>query len=867
MAESITVNLLANDRMSPALKSAGDASLKAAAGAKILAEGLAKQRKAADVSVGATLTLAKADKILAEAEAELAGKALVADEALRRQGAGAKKAARETGGARGGVLGLTGAVTGFGDAVGVADRKGSMFARALAGINLATGVLEPALAGLVVTVGGLGAGMVAAGVGLGVFGLVAGKALKQMKTDFTAITKLQMKLGQGGLSAAQEKALRQQLARQQKAFQETYGAAATGWNNLQKAFGRFTEQTRKPVLGILGRGFDIAASVLPKLKQFLPPVEAALRRVLGYLDAFLHSAAFGATLTALAKASGPIVGNLGDALVNILRGIFGITRAFLPFSKAMFAGLDAITEKFAIWGETLTKHTGFQSLMTMWRTETPQAVAILKNLGTVLLNVGKSMTGLSTFANSRSLLQALLPVSQLLANLSKNQALDRIVLYLYAAHSAASKLRPAILGIRGAVAFFPAAATAVAAFAGATEGATVAETIAAAATRAWGIAMDALPWVALAAAVVTVAVLVIKYHRQIWHFVQRVWDDILGAIAAVWHWVQKNWPYIAGALAGPIGIAVVAIVKHWGTILSGIKAVGHDVVTFFGNLRGWILGAFRAAGSWLYNKGKDIVTGLWSGLKAIWKSVTSWFGGLPKKLLSLLGIHSPPKWAIEAGQHIMGGLLKGLGLGSGLAAWGRGIAGSVGGAMSSSLSVAIGRTMAAAAGWTGPQWNALYALWQRESGWRWNALNPTSGAYGIPQSLPASKMASAGPDWRTNPATQIRWGLGYIAGRYGSPLAAWGHENRFGWYGSGLQGGVFTRPTLIGVGDRGPERVDVTPLRPPMAGLGRTQRVEVVLKIEPGRVHGEFERALANWIHSYVRVKGGGSVETAFGES
>jgi hypothetical protein len=79
------------------------------------------------------------------------------------------------------------------------------------------------------------------------------------------------------------------------------------------------------------------------------------------------------------------------------------------------------------------------------------------------------------------------------------------------------------------------------------------------------------------------------------------------------------------------------------------------------------------------------------------------------------------------------------------------------------------------------QFNCLDPLWNQESGWRWNAQN-ASGAYGIPQALPADKMASAGSDWQTNPTTQISWGLGYIKGTYGSPCNAWGHEQAFGWY-------------------------------------------------------------------------------------
>jgi len=85
-------------------------------------------------------------------------------------------------------------------------------------------------------------------------------------------------------------------------------------------------------------------------------------------------------------------------------------------------------------------------------------------------------------------------------------------------------------------------------------------------------------------------------------------------------------------------------------------------------------------------------------------------------------------------------------------------------------------------GWSHSEFNCLNALWQRESGWNPNAANPSSGAYGIPQALPGSKMASAGADWQTNAATQIRWGLGYIHSTYGSPCRAWGHESSYGWY-------------------------------------------------------------------------------------
>lgn len=94
----------------------------------------------------------------------------------------------------------------------------------------------------------------------------------------------------------------------------------------------------------------------------------------------------------------------------------------------------------------------------------------------------------------------------------------------------------------------------------------------------------------------------------------------------------------------------------------------------------------------------------------------------------------------------------------------------------------IAMSMLAQFGWPSSQFSCLDSLWQRESSWNPLATNPYSGAYGIPQALPASKMASAGSDWATNPATQIRWGLGYIKATYGSPCAAWSHELADGSY-------------------------------------------------------------------------------------
>ncbi|MEU3856155.1 transglycosylase SLT domain-containing protein [Streptomyces sp. NPDC028722] len=80
------------------------------------------------------------------------------------------------------------------------------------------------------------------------------------------------------------------------------------------------------------------------------------------------------------------------------------------------------------------------------------------------------------------------------------------------------------------------------------------------------------------------------------------------------------------------------------------------------------------------------------------------------------------------------------------------------------------------------QFNAFSRIVEHESGWNASATNSSSGAYGLVQALPASKMSSAGADWKTNPATQIKWGLDYMNSRYGSPAQAWNFWQANGWY-------------------------------------------------------------------------------------
>lgn len=158
---------------------------------------------------------------------------------------------------------------------------------------------------------------------------------------------------------------------------------------------------------------------------------------------------------------------------------------------------------------------------------------------------------------------------------------------------------------------------------------------------------------------------------------------------------------------------------------------------------------------------------------------------------------------ITSGGAGSGGGMGSIGNGMGSSSSTGGATGSLHGIPANKKAIAaLARSMAAKYGWgSGMQWQDFVNVVNAESGWNVHATNSSSGAYGIPQALPGDKMASAGPDWRNDPRTQLKWMFNYIKGRYGSPSGAWNHEQSMHWYGAGGKG----LPGLQIVGDRGPE--------------------------------------------------------------
>lgn len=317
-------------------------------------------------------------------------------------------------------------------------------------------------------------------------------------------------------------------------------------------------------------------------------------------------------------------------------------------------------------------------------------------------------------------------------------------------------------------------------------------------------------------------------------------------------------------------------------VSSGAKAIGSWAYTHVAQP---LTSRFSAANSWLMSRGSQLISGLRSGIASGMKGIATWVKShvvdpVVNAVKKYFGIHSPSTVMAGLGGHLVAGLVKGLattdgasivsqvfgsmpkalgalvkkGLvhieqlpGKALSALG-GLGGDLlsflglgGGSGTSGSNQALGKSMMLASGWSSAQWPALKALWTRESGWNARAKNPSSGAYGIPQSLPATKMASAGKDWMTNPATQIKWGLGYIMSRYGSPAAAWAHETKVGWY---AKGGLAPIGQTAWVGERGPELMQVTPKGTRIISNGESMAMAGALGIRlPGYASGTVASA------------------------
>jgi cell wall-associated NlpC family hydrolase/phage-related protein len=602
----------------------------------------------------------------------------------------------------------------------------TLFGKIWMGIGIATTIAEPAMAGLLVSVMGIGAGLGAAAMGIGAFGVAAlgvftkvGGALKQYTTAqeqlAKATTSAQRATAQANMAAATADLTQPQM-RLFKALQQ-----------VRNEWKQFINDASPGVVGVAVKGLGLFPDILQLMNLFLPPVESALKVIIGELKTSLGGAGFFVHAREWASFTGPALISTFHIVRNLLSGITGLFRAFLPYTAQTMGGLENLTKKFRDWGQSMgPTHTGFNSLIQMFKTMAPIAGQTIANLAKALANFGGALTGLSGVGNSKFLLQFLLQFSQILAQLSENPWFTRIILYMFAfrsgigqttkilslfaepminathfvqgfansakAASAATGaagtvgggLRNFVKGISDSGAAASKSTGMLGTFGGAIRSSGSAifgfiknviswfswSKIVTAATKVWTVVQAglnivmsmnpiALIVIAIAALVAAIVILWTKSaaFRNFW---KTVWNFVWDIIKSVWNWIKGHWPLLLAILTGPIGLAVLWIIKHWNTVKNyfihawdAVVNIWHSVwnglSSFFGRIwAGW-KNTFNTLVGWfktIWDAVKNAWNTVWNNIKTVITTPMRWvinvvwnpITGAINKFLSFVGI-------------------------------------------------------------------------------------------------------------------------------------------------------------------------------------------------------------------------------------
>lgn len=589
----------------------------------------------------------------------------------------------------------------LGDEVGEGSERASgrlaLVGKAVAGI----GVGMPAVAAVGVAIGGLAAGAVAAQAAVKAFTLAAGPQLEQVTSAYDLYTAAQDAAAKGGEeAAAAQQAYQDALAKMPPATRAT----AESFIGLKEDVKSWSDSLSSTTMPVFTKGIELLRDLLPTLTPFVKGAAAAFGDFLDEVRAGVESAPFKRFAADMGEAAGPNLANFLDVLKNVAIGFAGILSAFLPVSTGMSGGLADLSARFAEFGQNLGDSEGFANFLDLART----GAQTLGNLGGAVVDL---LVALAPLLGTTALL-----VSAFAQVIS---AVPTPVLTVLA-----TVITAVTLAVKAWTLWQTISATATRAWA-ATQAAWNAVMAANPILLVVGLIALLVAGVVLAyqksetfRQVVQAAWSGIQTAASVaWGILKAAFDGIVGAAGWVIDFVKANWPMLLAILTGPIGIAVGLIVKYWDKIRSGfssawsaVRSLGSDGVKWVAGLPGrlvsalaslasklwnvataafrrfkdgqvqlalaavdWLRGlpgrlasAVGSLGSLLLGKGKDVVRGLWNGIKSMGSWIKDKLIGwakdmIPGPIARALGINSPSRvMARDIGRWIPAGLVRGI---------------------------------------------------------------------------------------------------------------------------------------------------------------------------------------------------------------
>lgn len=515
----------------------------------------------------------------------------------------------------------------------------NMFEKIGTGLSAATGLAEPAVAGLTVITAALGSSLVSAGLGLGVFDLAAFSAFKQVSAADTAGTKLHGSLGE----------LQSGLAKASSEFNAFGKAAAPG------------------VADVFAHALKLIPEALRAAQPFLAPTEKALDGILNSMGKGMDSSGFKNFMAVFSKDSGKDLTSILGGLGHFLGGIMGVFHAFMPESINVANGFDNMMKRFQKWGTTLGGHSGFKDLMAEATQEGPKMASALKNIGSAVKNLVGDMAGMTTMSNSTLLWDMLNPLTGLIKLLSSNPKLVDIALWGYAAYSGLHKVVGLKNDITNTWTEISKMGPELVKMGTAMKLLTVTEVEGEEAQVGFNMALLASPitWIVAGLVLLGVGIYELTKHSKAFRdFWIDAWKDIQHIAAVAFDWVKHNWPLIGAILIGPIAVAALEIYKHWNAISHGASVMWHDIAGFFARLPKILLGYVADYNNLLLDAGKWLIDGLIKGVEGeagrLWSYVGNIGGKISSVFKSALSIFSPSRVFADHGKNIVLGLVQGI---------------------------------------------------------------------------------------------------------------------------------------------------------------------------------------------------------------